>query len=134
MGGKRPSLNQDIPPSLPQAGSTPHVYGGHPDHSFTLQSIMEMQKSLGSLESSINTMASNMDKLTDSVSDLKKKVGNVEKVMYAAGVVLVCAIAIGGWVLNTVKEFAMTAYKANIEASIRQHAPVSPSSAPPQPK
>lgn len=95
---------------------------------------MEMQKSIGGMESSIKMLAEKVSTQSDSVSDLKKKLGNVEKVMYAAGVVLVCAIAIGGWVLNTVKDFAMTAYKANLEAAAKQTATPPPTITPPRAK
>jgi hypothetical protein len=48
-----------------------HAYGAG-DHSFTLQAIMEMQKTLGHLESSIQELTKSVDSVKSKVDDLVK--------------------------------------------------------------
>lgn len=114
------------PPDAPSGATTPHGYAGHNDHSFTLQAIMEMQKSVGALESAVNGLTTQIGSQKQSMDDLKKKVGHVEKVMYAAGVILLIGLSLAGWLLSTAKDFAMTYYKASLDAQVKQQATVVP--------
>jgi hypothetical protein len=79
------------------------------DDSFTLQAVMEMQKTLGKLDHAVTLLVA-------SEADTKAKIGRIEKVFYAAGVVLLICLSLGGWMLTAAKDFAMTYYKASLEA------------------
>lgn len=118
MAARRPAVQDSTPQATPAGTPSPTERGQH-GHDFTLQAVMEMQKSIGGLESSVKVLGEKFDKQSDSVSDLKKKIGHVEKVMYAAGVILICTLAIGGWLLNSAKDFAMTYYKASLDAQTK---------------
>lgn len=78
-----------------------------------------MQKSIGGLEASVNNLATQIGSQKQSIDDIKTKVGAIEKTMYAAGIILVISLAIGGWMLNTAKDFAMMYYKTTIEAQAK---------------
>lgn len=84
---------------------------------------MEMQKSVGSLESSVNNLTVQITSQKQSMDGLKTKVGSIEKIMYAAGIILIISLTLGGWMLSTAKDFAMTYYKASIEAQARAAPP-----------
>ena len=103
---KGQSAETGTPPASTPQGVTP-AYSG--DHSFTLQATMEMQKTLGKLENAVTS-------LVISEKETKDKLGRIEKIIYAAGVVLLVVLGIGGWMLNTAKDFAMTYYKAAVES------------------
>lgn len=78
---KRPSDNESTP-QLPQA--TPQSVGyGAPDHSFTLQAIMELQKSVGQMNSTMEAMRQSVDSLKVKVDDL---VGWKHKIVGGAAV------------------------------------------------
>jgi hypothetical protein len=103
----------EAPATVPQ--TTPVGIGyGHPEYSF-IQISMELQKSVTRME----TVLEEVRKTTD---DTKAKVSRFEKIIYAAGVVLVVGLAIGGWMLNTAKDFAMAYFKASIEAQSKSPA------------
>lgn len=116
--GRRTGHSRDsLPPdSTPMA--TP-MYGSSHDHSFTLQAIMELQKSVSALTVSVESMKKSQD-------EVKMKVATFEKVLYAASVVLVIAVGGGGWLLSTAKDFVMLHYRTTLEA--QQKAPVTPPS------
>lgn len=101
------SASQDATPaSAPQTTPTGIGYG-HPEYHF-VQHVMELQRSMTRVETIL-------DEVKKTSGETKDKVSRFEKVLYAASAVLVIALAIGGWMLNTVKDFAMTYYKASLE-------------------
>lgn len=104
-------IPDEAPATVPQT-PPPGIGYGHPEFHF-VQISMELQKSVTRME----TVLEEVRKTTD---DTKAKVSRFEKIIYAAGVVLVVALAAGGWMLNTAKDFAMTYYKASIEAQSKQ--------------
>lgn len=69
---------------------------------------MEMQKTLGKMEHAVENLASDM-------KDIKAKTSRMEKILYAAGVVIAIGIFVGGWMINTGKEFAILAYKESLD-------------------
>jgi hypothetical protein len=94
------------------------------DHSFTLQAIMELQKSNGQLTEAINSLRTaiakqdgKIDKLDDNLSTIKQKV-------YAAGIVLAIFVTIGGFIVN--KAWDLLAQ----QIVLQQTAKTSPSSKP----
>lgn len=81
------------------------------DHSFTLQAIMELQRSTGELRSSVQSLKESIEKLdsnierslqrVDSRMDrFDEKVSGVTHKIYAAGVVLLILLAVGGFIVN----------------------------------
>jgi hypothetical protein len=55
-------------PEQPQV--TPGFSVGHPDHSFTLQAIMELQKTVGEMNANLVGMKSSVDSVKGKVDDL----------------------------------------------------------------
>ena len=82
---------------------------------------MELQKSVTRME----TVLESVKKTTDETSI---KVSRFEKMIYAAGVVLLIFLAVTGWMLNTAKDFAMEYYKDSLKARavIQQVQPTAP--------
>lgn len=124
MAGSGPRQRDVEPQESPARPPVP--YAGHSDHSFTLQAVMEMQKSIGAMECSVGHLSSKLDSQKQTMDDMRKVVGSIEKVIYAAGVILLIALALGGWMLSTAKDFAMTYYKASIEAQAKPQATAAP--------
>lgn len=88
--------------------STPDVTGDvttpqhfiNADYSFTLQAVMELQKSTGQLTESINSLRSSVEKQTTKLEKLEDKLSAVTHKIYAAGVVLTILLAVGGFLVN----------------------------------
>ena len=59
---------QDAVASIPE--TTPSTAYGAKDHSFTLQAIMELQKSMGELSATVNGMKSTLDGVKTKVDTL----------------------------------------------------------------
>ncbi len=78
---------------------------------------MELQKSVVRMEAILESVKQSSD-------ETKGKVSRLEKIIYAAGVILAIFIVVGGWTLNTAKDFAMTYFKASVESQSKQ--PISP--------
>ena len=70
------------------------------DHSFTLQAIMELQKSVGQLTEAVNTTRSSLDKQGEHLGKIEEKISGITHKLYAAGVVLAIGLAVGGFLLN----------------------------------
>lgn len=122
MGSTRTSRRSpdSTPDSLAAAPPSP---APHHDHSFTLQAIMDLQKTVTALTVSVEAMK-------QSVDDTRSKVSKFEKILYAASVVLLITLAGGGWILNTVKDFAMLHYRTTLEAQSRMPQQAPPATAP----
>jgi len=92
---------------------------GTPDHSFTLQAVMELQRSVGALTSSVNALIEHQKESTKKIDRMEDKLSGVTHKMYAAGVVLVLVLSAAGWLLNAswglLKDVATPAIKAAIE-------------------
>lgn len=114
MASKRPKETQPEPTTPPATTPMAGVAYGMHDHSFTLQAILEMQKTLGKLEASV-------EKLSESDRETCSKINRIEKIMYAAGVVLIIAIAVGGWFLNTATSIATEYVKASMSSQEQNH-------------
>lgn len=95
------------------------------DHSFTLQAVMEMQKTLGKLEHAVNL-------LVESEAATKAKVSRIEKIIYAAGVVLLIFLTVSGWMISTAKDLAMTYFRAQLDPPKVTATPASPRVEPPE--
>ena len=102
---------QDVPPTPPQ--TTPKLIGyGHPEYNF-VQGLME-------LNSTVARMQAVLEQVKQASDDTKAKVARLEQIAYAGAAIIVIAVAVGGWMLNTAKDFALTYYRASIEAQARQ--------------
>jgi|GEM_PF-3641616 len=105
----------NIPESLPT--STPSVTSS--DHSFTLQAVMDLQRSAGALTSAVNALTKSQKDLSKKIERVEERLSGVTHKLYAAGVVLVLALSVSGWVLNAswglLKEIAAPAIKAAIQ-------------------
>lgn len=84
MATRKQASSDELPSSRPQV--VPHTYASS-DHSFTLQAVIEMQKTLGELTSNIQT-------LTKSVESNKSKVDDLVqwKNMILCGAIMIGAI------------------------------------------
>ena len=100
--------NYTPPPPTPGGGYT------NPDqHSFMLQSIMEMQRSIGAMESSINTM-------TESNREQCKKIDTLGKrFAWAAGAVIT-ALAVGGYFIDKMWDVALPLINQEV-AAVSKH-------------
>lgn len=81
-------------PAAPQ-GTPQDVAGFDRDHSFTLQAIMEMQRSLGELTQAVKT-------LTDTTKIHGDKIEKISHRVYAAGAVIVVLLGIGTFFLDKI--------------------------------
>lgn len=116
---KAPTGTPDqIPASIPPAQS----YG----HDFSLQAIMEMQKSIGQMQSSIEglrqticssneALAKSIDSVKATANDTRDKVLKFERYLTAAIAVSALVLCVGGWMLNTAKDMALMYMRANAE-------------------
>jgi cell division protein FtsL len=80
---------------------------------------MEMQRTLGKTEQSLSDIKSGL-------ADNTRKVGRIEKVIYAAGVVLAIVVITGGWLLNSAKDFLMLQYRHSLEQQAKPTPPPPP--------
>lgn len=75
------------------------MYGG--DHSFTLQAIMELQKSVGEMNANMQSMKSSIDGIKTKVDDL---VGWKHKILGGAAAIAV-VIAVLAFILGKASEY-----------------------------
>lgn len=84
----------------PYIGTTTPSTAGLIDHSFTLQAIMELQKSNGNLTGAVSALKQSIDKLDNKLDKIEEKVSGVTHKIYAAGVVLAILVCLGGFIIN----------------------------------
>lgn len=83
--GNQKGTKQEPPRTLPQTNPPPATS----DHSFTLQAIMELQKSMGSLEKAVEQLASSIENQSKSIDRIKYILA------FSAGVVFIGSIILG---------------------------------------
>lgn len=117
--GSRSEQPNEAPPTQAQTTSTPDRYKQVLDNEFGISMLMEMQRTLGALDSSVK-------RLIDDISDLKKDHGReigelklsadrFEKIFYA-GVILVTVVGgLVAWGVNTAKDVALATYSASLQ-------------------
>lgn len=81
-------------------GTTTPFSAGLIDHSFTLQAIMELQKSTGQLTEAVSALRGSVDKFDKKLDKIEEKVSGVTHKLYAATVVLAILVCIGGFIVN----------------------------------
>ena len=96
-----PKKPEDRLPTVPTsfAETTPVFPSG--DFSYTLEVVMEMQKTLGAHTQAVTT-------LTDEVKGLRTKVDKMSHIIYAAGVVGTILLAVGVWLLNKMADVVIS--------------------------
>ncbi|TAL87487.1 MAG: hypothetical protein EPN46_03890 [Candidimonas sp.] len=115
---------------------------GAPGHDFTLQTIMELQKSVGALGATITSLTQSVaehttkvdrieDHLQKKIEDIGDKVSSMSHKIYAAGVVLAILVVIGGWMVNKSWELVSAIATPAIQQAV-QHDLNSQNSAPPK--
>lgn len=83
----RTEASLESTPSRYPAETTPQAYHSS-DYSFTLQTIMEMQKTLGQLTQAVNTLTEESKKRGDILDKISHKVYAAQVGLVVAGVVL----------------------------------------------
>ncbi|MNM71063.1 hypothetical protein D3C81_827160 [compost metagenome] len=151
MGGINPGGTQSSTPSSLPTG-TPQQFG-MPDHSFTLQAIMELQKSCGALTAKLDSLSGQIDRMEqtiksdanrfdDKLDDVDQSVRDVEtrikigtKVAYILFAMLVAVVGVG-WTLtqDAFKDVTKTAINSallskTVNATPQPEASTAPSSA-----
>jgi len=70
------------------------------DHSFTLQAIMELQKSTGQLTSCVESLKENIDKQDKKLDNIEGTLSAITHKIYAATAILAILVVIGGFIVN----------------------------------
>lgn len=105
-------------------GGEPSVtppFSGHHDHSFTLQTVMALQKSVGELTGEIRAMNASIGRVETKLDKLEDKVSAVTHKIYAAGVVLTIAMAAGAFFVNKIADLAIDQLKAAATITAQQN-------------
>lgn len=95
---KTGSGSRSTPGSLPP--TSPLAYPGT-EHSWTLQTVFELQKNVGQLTEAVKH-------LDEHSKDNGKKLDRMSHIIYAAGVVLALLLAVGGWTLKIASDIAVS--------------------------
>lgn len=107
-----PSPNE-VPVSQPP-------YTGHQDHSFTLQAIMEMNKTLGQLCEKTDSLKTQINNFDTRLATVESTVSGISQKMYAAGIILIILLAIGGFIVNKAWDLMADLIKPTIEQSFHK--------------
>lgn len=102
-------------------GTTTPINAGLVDHSFTLQAIMDLQKSNGQLTEAVSSLRLSIDKLNSKLDRVEGTVSGVKHKIYAAGVVLAILVALGGFMVN--KAWDLMVKQVQIMDSRSAHSP-----------
>ncbi|MFU8789879.1 MAG: hypothetical protein ACNA7G_12690 [Methylobacter sp.] len=85
----------NVPPSSPMI-----------DHSFTLQAVMEMQRSIGQLTEAINQLGRSVDTLDNRTKSVEEEVSKVNTRLAIAAAILALLLVAGGYVIDKVWDSA----------------------------
>ncbi|GAB1393341.1 hypothetical protein MASR1M60_15040 [Rhodocyclaceae bacterium] len=128
MATRKTANNQNANTTPQDAGvgtSTPPSFSGHHDHSFTLQAIMELQKTVGQLSAEIKALAAASEKAAGKLDKIEDKVSGVTHKLYAAGVVITILLVVGGFIINKAWDMAANHITEIAKAAIVQPTAVS---------
>lgn len=102
MATRRPRASAEPADTVPQVPQTSPMYGaGMPSHDFTLQAVMELQKSVGELNANLASMKSSLDSVKSKVDDL---VGWKNKVLGGAAMLLLVGSVLG-WSVSKLSDY-----------------------------
>lgn len=76
------------------------------DHSFPLQTVLELQKNVGQMLQAIQT-------LTEDSKETRKKLDRLSHIIYAAGVVGTILFGIGLWLLDKLSAAALAYFSSH---------------------
>ena len=93
------TLSEMQAPPEASTKTTPQAYAGA-DHSFTLQTIMELQKSTGQLTEAVNSLKIAIEKQDLKLDKVGASVVSINNKVYAAGVVLAIFLVVSGFIVN----------------------------------
>lgn len=93
------------PQSFPEV--TPPNYPS-PDHSFTLQAIMEMQKSLGKLEQAVITLTEESKKNGEKIDDISHKIYGAKYFISGICIVITAVGVLVGYLLKVIVPILLT--------------------------
>lgn len=113
------SRRQKTPDATPESPVSVPTYSS-PGHDFTLQAVMEMQKSVGQLTGEITALSSAVEKLDTKLSKLDEKLSGVTHKVYAAGVVISILVLVGGFFVNKAWDMAASHLADIAKAAIQQ--------------
>lgn len=100
MATKPKAAENDAVPQPPQ--TTPvAIHSGMADHSFTLQAIMELQKSVGELNSTLQSVRSSVESTKSKVDDLV----NWKHKILGGAAVLAAVVATLGFLAGKVSDY-----------------------------
>lgn len=104
----------------PQTGATGQPTPHQPGHDFTLQGVMELQRTVGNLESEIRGLREAQTNTLNRTEKACEKLESVDKKLYAAGVVLVVVLGIAGWMLNIAYDLSKDTLKAVVTQRVSE--------------
>jgi hypothetical protein len=118
-------------PAESGATATQPPFTGHHDHSFTLQVVMELQRSTGQLTEAVQTLKSTVDRLDIKLDRLNEiqcsridslgiSISNIKKTLYATGVVLTLLLAVGGFIVDKSWDLVVDQIKPRVEEAIKK--------------
>ena len=70
------------------------------DHSFTLQAVMEVQKSIGSLENAVKALENAVKALTERVDRQQRTIDRMARVLWMAGGAMLVLGPIVTWIIT----------------------------------
>lgn len=99
-----PPTNRELDEAPKSVAQTAPGTGYGFDSSFQLQMMMQIQASIGELKGSVEglkvTTNARLDKIDNKIDALEEKISGLTHKAYAAGVVLLLLLAVGGFILN----------------------------------
>src|SRR2546427_117787 len=86
---------ETTPPRAPEITppATPQYTGS--DYSFTLQAVMEMQKTLGGLTQAVTTLTNQLHSDDAKIDRIDSRIHRMEKIIYAASALVTVLLGIG---------------------------------------
>jgi len=109
--------NQQPPSRFPERAPDTHYAT---DHSFTLQAIMEMQKAIGGISAEIKALSAGQQKFETKLDKMEDSLSTMSKQLYAAGVVMLIALAVGGFIVDKAWDLMAEQIKPKIEDTIKK--------------
>jgi hypothetical protein len=91
--GKPPTIAEAPPQSFPEV--PPSAYAHSVGIGNVIESMMQMQQSIGELKSDVRHLA-------NASESQSKKLDRISHIIFASGVVLVIVLAVGGFFLNKI--------------------------------
>ena len=92
------------------------------DHSFTLQAVMELQKSVGELTSTINGVKESINRQERKLESMEEKLSAISHKVYAALAIALLLVTLSGYILDkawdiVAKDFSIS--QQNVEENIK---------------